>query len=124
MDPEFYAQIESLKDNQISPVLKDGDRINPIKFKIVTVTNRVDEHEANNHHEFPNQGARFVEVEDPAKLIDQSDYSLDGNQCLEATGKSLSEALLFEENGENMLCTKIVLNVKSNFFTQHVLRMF
>jgi len=47
MDPEFYAQIESLKDNQISPVLKDGDRINPIKFKIVTVTNRVDEHEAN-----------------------------------------------------------------------------
>ena len=26
------------------------------------------------------------------------------------TGKSLSEALLFAEHGENMLCTKIVLN--------------
>ena len=25
------------------------------------------------------------------------------------TGKSLSEALLFAEHGENMLCTKIVL---------------
>lgn len=47
MDPGFYAQIESLEDNQISPVIKDGDRVNPIKFKIVTVTNRVDEHEAN-----------------------------------------------------------------------------
>ena len=47
MDPGFYAQIESLGDNQISPVIKDGDRVNPIKFKIVTVTNRVDEHEAN-----------------------------------------------------------------------------
>ena len=28
------------------------------------------------------------------------------------TGKSLSEALLFAEHGENMLCTEIVLNVK------------
>ena len=35
--------------------------------------------------------------------------------------KSLSEALLFAEHGENMLCTKIVLNVKNNFCTQHVL---
>jgi peptidyl-prolyl cis-trans isomerase SurA len=46
MDPEFYAQIQNLKDNEVSPVLKDEDRINPIKFKIVTVTERVDEHEA------------------------------------------------------------------------------
>ena len=38
------------------------------------------------------------------------------------TGKSLSEALLFSEHGENMLCTKIVLNVGNNFCTQHVLR--
>ena len=37
------------------------------------------------------------------------------------TGKSLSEALLFAEHGENRLCTKIVLNVKNNFCTQHVL---
>ena len=32
----------------------------------------------------------------------------------EDTGKSLSEALLFAEHGENMLCTKIVLNVRKN----------
>ena len=37
-----------------------------------------------------------------------------------STGKSLSEALLFAEHGENMLCTKIVLNVK----TISVLNMF
>ena len=37
------------------------------------------------------------------------------------TGKSLSEALLL---GENMLCTKIVLNVRNNFCTQHVLPRF
>ena len=30
----------------MSPVYKDGDRINPIKFKILTVTQRTDEHEA------------------------------------------------------------------------------
>jgi hypothetical protein len=50
----------------------------------------VDEHEANNDHEFPNQGAHFVE--DPAKLIDQSDYSLDGNQS--------GEAMVYEGNCE------------------------
>ena len=40
------------------------------------------------------------------------------------TGKSLSEALLFAEHGENMLCTKIVLNVRNNFCTQHVFPRF
>ena len=40
------------------------------------------------------------------------------------TGKSLSEALFFAEHGENMLCTKIVLNVRNNFCTQHVLPRF
>ena len=40
------------------------------------------------------------------------------------TGKSLSEALLFAEHGENMLWTKIVLNVRNNFCTQHVLPRF
>ena len=40
------------------------------------------------------------------------------------TGKSLSEALLFAEHGENMLCTKIVLNVRNNFCTQYVLPRF
>ena len=47
MDPEFYSQLESLEDNEISLVIKDGDRVSPIKFKIVTVTNRINEHEAN-----------------------------------------------------------------------------
>lgn len=46
MDPELYTQIESLKDGEISMVLQDEDRVNPIKFKILTVTDRVDEHEA------------------------------------------------------------------------------
>ena len=40
---------------------------------------------------------------------------------IHGTGKSLSEALLFAEHGEDMLCTKIVLNVRNNFCTQHVL---
>ena len=40
------------------------------------------------------------------------------------TGKSFSEALLFVEHGENMLCTKIVLSVRNHFCTQYVLPMF
>ena len=47
--------------------------------------------------------------------------ALEGKVIIEvATGKSLPEALLFAEHGENMLCTKIVLNVRNNFCTQHV----
>ena len=46
------------------------------------------------------------------------------HNCHLDTGKSLSEALLFAERGENMLCTKIVLNVRNNFCTQHVLPRF
>ena len=41
-----------------------------------------------------------------------------------STGKSLSEALLFAEHWEIMLCAKIVLNVRNNFCAHHVLPRF
>ena len=47
MEPELYSQIEKLKDDEVSIVLQDEDRMNPVKFKILTVTDRIDEHEAN-----------------------------------------------------------------------------
>jgi peptidyl-prolyl cis-trans isomerase SurA len=46
MDPELYAQIQDLEDGEVSKILQDEDRINRIKFKILTVTDRLDEHEA------------------------------------------------------------------------------
>ncbi|WP_179346382.1 peptidylprolyl isomerase [Winogradskyella ursingii] len=46
MEPELYAQIQDLKDGEVSPVLQDEDRVNRIKFKILTVTDRIDDHEA------------------------------------------------------------------------------
>lgn len=46
MDPELYTQIQNLKDNEISLVYQDEDRVNRIKFKILTVTDRIDEHKA------------------------------------------------------------------------------
>ncbi len=46
MDPELYGQIQDLKDNEVSLVLTDQDRTGKIKFKILTVTDRVDEHES------------------------------------------------------------------------------
>ncbi|OIQ29740.1 MAG: peptidylprolyl isomerase [Bacteroidetes bacterium MedPE-SWsnd-G2] len=47
MDPELYTQIENLKDGEVSLVFQDEDRVNRVKFKILTVTDRIDEHEAN-----------------------------------------------------------------------------
>ena len=44
MDPELYSQIANLKEGEISSVFQDEDRINRIKFKILTVSNRYDEH--------------------------------------------------------------------------------
>ncbi len=46
MDPELYSQIANLKEGEISSVFQDEDRINRIKFKILTVSNRYDEHVA------------------------------------------------------------------------------
>lgn len=46
MDPDIYAQVQPLKDNELSEVIQDSDRENPIKFKIMKITNRIDEHEA------------------------------------------------------------------------------
>jgi len=47
MDPELYGQIQDLEDGEVSLVLQDQDRLNDVKFKLLTVTDRIDEHEAN-----------------------------------------------------------------------------
>lgn len=46
MEPELYSQIQNLKDKEVSLVLKEEDRTGKIKFKIMMVTDRIDEHEA------------------------------------------------------------------------------
>lgn len=52
MDPELYGQIQNLKDGEVSPILIDQDRNQKKKFKILTVTDRIDEHEANYARDF------------------------------------------------------------------------
>lgn len=46
MEPEVYTQIQDLKDGEVSEVIEDQDRENPIKFKLVTVFDRINDHEA------------------------------------------------------------------------------
>jgi peptidyl-prolyl cis-trans isomerase SurA len=46
MDPELYSQIQNLKDNEVSLVLREEDRTGKVKFKILMVTDRIDEHQA------------------------------------------------------------------------------
>ncbi|MEP3838424.1 MAG: peptidylprolyl isomerase [Algibacter sp.] len=46
MDPELYAQIQNLKDNELSLVLREEDRTGGQKFKLLMVTDRIDEHKA------------------------------------------------------------------------------
>ncbi len=46
MEPDVYAQVQDLKDGEVSPVIQDGDRENPIKFKLMMVTDRINDHEA------------------------------------------------------------------------------
>ncbi|TXD84237.1 peptidylprolyl isomerase [Subsaximicrobium wynnwilliamsii] len=46
MDPELYGQIQDLKDGEVSLVLQDQDRVNRIKFKIMSVTDRINDHKA------------------------------------------------------------------------------
>ena len=46
MDPELYSQVSSLKEGQISNPFVDEDQSGKKKYKIITVTNRINEHTA------------------------------------------------------------------------------
>jgi len=46
MDTELYTQIQDLKDGEISLIQKEEDRTGSVKFKILMVTDRIDEHQA------------------------------------------------------------------------------
>ena len=46
MDPTLYSQVSNLKDNEISAPLLDEDQNGKKKFKLITVTNRINSHTA------------------------------------------------------------------------------
>ena len=46
MEPTLYSQISNLKDNEISLPLLDEDQSGKKKYKLITVTNRIEEHTA------------------------------------------------------------------------------
>jgi peptidyl-prolyl cis-trans isomerase SurA len=46
MDPALYSQVSNLKDSDISAPLLDDDQAGKKKYKLITVTNRIDEHTA------------------------------------------------------------------------------
>jgi len=46
MDPALYSQVSNLKDSDISLPLLDDDQAGKKKYKLITVTNRIDEHTA------------------------------------------------------------------------------
>ncbi|MFY0714174.1 peptidylprolyl isomerase [Seonamhaeicola sp. NFXS20] len=52
MDTGLYAQIQNLKDGEVSLVLKDEDNRGNVKFKILMVTDRIDEHTADYARDF------------------------------------------------------------------------
>ncbi|WP_406684439.1 peptidylprolyl isomerase [Seonamhaeicola sp. MEBiC1930] len=52
MEPELYSQIQNLKDDEVSLVLAEQDRTGNTKFKILTVTDRIDEHQADYARDF------------------------------------------------------------------------
>ena len=47
MDPSLYGQVSNLKEGEITAPLIDEDQSGKKKYKIITVTNRIDEHTAN-----------------------------------------------------------------------------
>ena len=43
----LYSQIQNLKDGEVSLIQTEQDRTGNVKYKILMVTDRIDEHEAN-----------------------------------------------------------------------------
>ncbi|WP_366141018.1 peptidylprolyl isomerase [Seonamhaeicola sp.] len=52
MDTGLYAQIQNLKDNEVSLVMKDEDNRGNVKYKILMVSDRIDEHQADYARDF------------------------------------------------------------------------
>ncbi len=46
MDPEFYAQVSDLKSGEVSSVIADEDAKGNKKFKLIMITNKIEEHPA------------------------------------------------------------------------------
>jgi peptidyl-prolyl cis-trans isomerase SurA len=46
MDPTLYANVSNLKEGEVSAPLGEEDQTGKKKFKLVTVTNRINEHTA------------------------------------------------------------------------------
>lgn len=46
MDPSLYSEVSNLKDKEITPPILDDDPRTGKKYKIITVTNRINEHTA------------------------------------------------------------------------------
>jgi peptidyl-prolyl cis-trans isomerase SurA len=46
IDPEIYGQVQNLENEEISAVLEEKDLYNQTQYKIITVTDRFDEHKA------------------------------------------------------------------------------
>lgn len=46
MDPTLYSEVSELKDKEVSLPLMDQDQNGNKKFKLITVTNRFEEHTA------------------------------------------------------------------------------
>ncbi len=46
MDPTFYSQVSNLKENEVSAPILDQTEEGKKSYKIITVTNRIDEHTA------------------------------------------------------------------------------
>jgi peptidyl-prolyl cis-trans isomerase SurA len=46
MDPSLYGQVSNLKEGEVTPPLMDEDQSGKKKYKIITVTNKIEEHTA------------------------------------------------------------------------------
>lgn len=59
MEPSLYSQISNLKDNEISQPILDEDQSGKKKYKLITVTNRIDQHTAD-------YGKDYIKIKDLA----------------------------------------------------------
>lgn len=59
MEPSLYSQISNLKDNEISQPLLDEDQSGKKKYKLITVTNRINQHTAD-------YGKDYIKIKDLA----------------------------------------------------------
>ena len=118
VQPNVNEVIDDAMEHSVNKKSSQGSNSQVINSEVlekpnVKIVDKKEINESLSQLELKEVVVKTVDSKD-VKTVDSEEIPESSSQ-VESTGKSLSEALLFAEHEENMLCTEIVSDIQNNF---------